>query len=138
MPVIAPTPHITSPSHEASDKMMPCHTTCAPPQAIFFSHAAQLQSSRGHVCRPARVTVRLVNFSQSALHIRQLKAPCIGKLATIKGTIIRISPVKPMITCMDLMCGKCGSQVACGFPDGKYMPPTKCSGGGQGAANLCA
>ncbi|KAG1667273.1 hypothetical protein FOA52_012562 [Chlamydomonas sp. UWO 241] len=62
--------------------------------------------------------------------IRQLKGSSIGRLVTIQGTIIRLSPTRPLAIAMDFVCGKCGTRMAAKFPDGKFTPPVKCAGQG--------
>ena len=52
-----------------------------------------------------------------------------GKLVTLRGTVIRSSPVRPLVTHMSFVCGKCGGTVRCTFPDGMYAQPTACSEG---------
>lgn len=49
---------------------------------------------------------------------------------TIKGTVVRASSIKPLITEMDFSCPKCGAQMTSKFPDGLYKPPTSCEGDG--------
>ena len=53
-----------------------------------------------------------------------------GKLVTIKGTVVRASGIKPMITELDFQCLKCGCSTAVRFADGIYAPPTTCSADG--------
>jgi DNA replicative helicase MCM subunit Mcm2 (Cdc46/Mcm family) len=53
--------------------------------------------------------------------------PRAGKLVTIKGTVVRVSRVKPLITRMQFACGKCGEAFGMGLADGKFEIPSKCS-----------
>lgn len=53
----------------------------------------------------------------------------LGKLATLRGTVVRMSPIRPLITEMDFVCSKCNTTQRCKFPDGKYTMPVKCTGG---------
>lgn len=55
---------------------------------------------------PGRIAIRLVNHSPSVMAARQLKSASIGKLATITGTVVRCSHVKPLVVEMDFACGK--------------------------------
>jgi DNA helicase MCM8 len=51
-----------------------------------------------------------------------------GKLATLKGTVTRMSHVRPLITEMDFICNKCGTPVPTALPDGRFTAPTRCAG----------
>ncbi|GIL88344.1 hypothetical protein Vretifemale_16312, partial [Volvox reticuliferus] len=77
-----------------------------------------------------RIVVRLVNHPASLIHIRQLKSSAIGKLVTLRGTVVRMTPVRPLVTQMDFVCAKCGSSTSQAFTDGVYTLPTKCTGDG--------
>ncbi len=55
-------------------------------------------------------------------------APCAGKLVTLRGTVVRMTPVRPLVTHMDFVCAKCGAATRAAFDCGVYAPPTKCSG----------
>ncbi|KAG2441933.1 hypothetical protein HXX76_003538 [Chlamydomonas incerta] len=79
---------------------------------------------------PGRIVVRLYNHPASLTHIRALKSSSIGKLVTLRGTVVRMTPVRPLVTHMDFVCAKCGSRTTQAFTDGVYALPTKCSGDG--------
>ncbi|PNH08574.1 DNA helicase MCM8, partial [Tetrabaena socialis] len=79
---------------------------------------------------PGRIAIRLVNHAASQTHIRQLKSSSIGKLVTLRGTVVRMTPVRPLVTHMVFICAKCGSRTELGFADGLYAVPTKCAGNG--------
>ena len=49
---------------------------------------------------------------------------------TLRGTVVRMSASKPLVTHMSFLCGKCGSKVDCAFVDGLYAPPARCTGEG--------
>lgn len=55
---------------------------------------------------PGKVAIRLTNHSPSLVLIKQLKSSSIGKLATVKGTVVRSSHVRPLVVEMDFACGK--------------------------------
>jgi DNA helicase MCM8 len=48
----------------------------------------------------------------------------------MRGTVVRISSVKPLITQMAFMCNACDTARVVKFEDGKYALPTKCSAAG--------
>ncbi|KAG2492281.1 hypothetical protein HYH03_009521 [Edaphochlamys debaryana] len=84
----------------------------------------------GQVPPPGRISVRLVNHTPSQTTIRQLRSSSIGKLVTLRGTVVRATPVRPLVERMDFVCAKCGSSVGVPFVDGVFTAPTKCSGQG--------
>ena len=49
---------------------------------------------------------------------------------TLRGTVIRSSHVRPLVTEMSFACGKCGAATHAVFPDGVFAPPTACAGDG--------
>ncbi|EFJ39894.1 minichromosome maintenance protein 8 [Volvox carteri f. nagariensis] len=53
-----------------------------------------------------------------------------GKLVTLRGTVVRMTPVRPLVTRLDFVCAKCGSTTGVNFADGVYTLPTKCTGDG--------
>lgn len=67
----------------------------------------------------------ICSFKQ--VYIRQLKSNLIGKLATVRGTVVRMSPIRPLITSIEFTCKKCGRMIVCNFEDGRYTPPQKCT-----------
>ena len=56
------------------------------------------------------------------------RTPATGKLVTIKGNVVRVAGVRPLVKRMDFVCAKCGTTVTCQFVDGKYEPPNACPG----------
>ena len=55
---------------------------------------------------------------------------CAGKLVTMRGTVVRMSAIRPLVTDMEFACAKCGCSARASFPDGKYTPPAACPGDG--------
>jgi DNA replicative helicase MCM subunit Mcm2 (Cdc46/Mcm family) len=50
-----------------------------------------------------------------------------GKLVAVQGTVVRMSPVRPLVCQMHFICAKCANRIIQDFEDGKYMPPAKCA-----------
>ena len=46
-----------------------------------------------------------------------------GRLVSIRGTVLRVSGIRPLVLQMDFACSKCGTTMTCPFPDGKFTPP---------------
>lgn len=99
-------------------------------EAVFVVHRTRAAVMLADMEAPSTVTVRLINYTPSDLHIRQLKSSTIGKLATLKGTVTRMSHVRPLMADMSFTCTKCGSSMKVEFPDGRFAPPTSCGGEG--------
>ncbi|ESO83521.1 hypothetical protein LOTGIDRAFT_207337 [Lottia gigantea] len=63
--------------------------------------------------------------------LKLVKANCYGKFICIKGTVVRVSNIKPLCTNMGFECITCGTLQCLALPDGKYITPTRC------ISNLC-
>ncbi|KAG7027994.1 putative DNA helicase MCM8, partial [Cucurbita argyrosperma subsp. argyrosperma] len=74
----------------------------------------------------AKVLVRLHNYSESMLALKNLKAAYIDKLVSVRGTVVKVSTVKPLVVQMSFDCAKCKSNITRIFPDGKFSPPSFC------------
>jgi DNA helicase MCM8 len=51
-----------------------------------------------------------------------------GKFVSIRGTVVRVGNIKPMVSQMDFQCVRCGVIFTCYFQDGKFKNPIKCPG----------
>ena len=101
-----------------------------PLQVVFFHHPERTkQLTRGGLPE-AKLRIRIVNYPESMMQIRSMKASAIGRLVTVCGTVVRIGVVRPRVTQMDFTCNKCSTSSTCRFEDGRYMPPTACPGEG--------
>lgn len=50
----------------------------------------------------------------------------------MRGTVVRMSVVKPLVTGMDFTCPKCRRLISRQFKDGRFSPPTGCGGSCRG------
>lgn len=50
-----------------------------------------------------------------------------GRLVSVRGNVVKVSCVRPMVDQMDFSCAKCGALIRRIFPDGKYSPPLSCT-----------
>ncbi|KAJ4767032.1 DNA replication licensing factor MCM8 [Rhynchospora pubera] len=73
-----------------------------------------------------RVNVRLHNYCDSLIALKNLKAAYIKKLVSVRGTVVKVSTAKPLVQQLDFSCGKCGTKITRAFSDGKFSPPTSC------------
>ncbi|KAI3474682.1 hypothetical protein Pfo_029867 [Paulownia fortunei] len=74
----------------------------------------------------AKINIRLHNYQESMIALKNLKAAYIDRLVSVRGTVIKVSTVRPLVIQMSFSCAKCGTTITCDFPDGKFSPPTKC------------
>lgn len=72
------------------------------------------------------VAVRLHNHNESLISFSRLKSNCIGRLVSVRGSVVRASQVKPVPTEIPHRCGKCGGEFSKTTSEGGYVPPTKC------------
>jgi DNA helicase MCM8 len=75
---------------------------------------------------PPRLVVRLLAV-QPHTPLLALKSRTIGTLVSVRGTVARVSGVRPLVTFMTFICAKCSGRTGVEFPQGKYAPPAACS-----------
>ncbi|XP_062002910.1 probable DNA helicase MCM8 [Rosa rugosa] len=73
-----------------------------------------------------RVNIRLHNYPESIIALKNLKAAYIDKLVSVRGSVVKVSTVRPFVVQMDFDCVKCKTSITRMFPDGKFSPPLKC------------
>jgi DNA helicase MCM8 len=59
--------------------------------------------------------------------MKYLKSQCIGKFVSVKGTVIRVSTIKPVLIEMKFLCTKCGFETLQRMTEGKFEAPVYCS-----------
>ncbi|KAK9289862.1 hypothetical protein L1049_008023 [Liquidambar formosana] len=74
-----------------------------------------------------KINIRLHNYPESMIALKNLKAAYIDRIVSVRGTVVKVSTVKPLVVQMSFTCVKCGTNIARNFPDGKFSPPTICS-----------
>lgn len=72
-----------------------------------------------------KLTVRLMNYTPLTA-MRNLKSHFVDKFIALRGNVVRVSAIKPLVTSMYFECTKCGSRCLRYFPDGKFNPPASC------------
>ena len=70
------------------------------------------------------VLVRVMNYR--TLAIRDLKSNYIGKFVSVKGNVVRVGPVRPLIVRATFVCQQCGARIVVNFREGRYSLPEKC------------
>ncbi|XP_044516641.1 DNA helicase MCM8 isoform X3 [Gracilinanus agilis] len=94
-------------------------------------HAAELQAQEGlsnkgeTIVNVPHIIARVYNYD-SLTQLKNVRANCYGKYIALRGTVVRVSNIKPLCTKMAFLCAACGEIQSFSFPDGKYSLPTKC------------
>nr|XP_017255384.1 PREDICTED: probable DNA helicase MCM8 isoform X2 [Daucus carota subsp. sativus] len=73
-----------------------------------------------------KINIRLHNHPKSMIALKNLKAAYIDRLVSVRGTVVKVSTVRPLVMHMNFSCTKCGTNISCNFPDGKFSPPSIC------------
>lgn len=71
------------------------------------------------------IHARVLNYG-SPVPLRSLKANYYGKFVSVKGTVVRVSNIKPICTVLAFECNSCSNIQTVNLPDGKYVLPTSC------------
>ncbi|GMI64656.1 minichromosome maintenance 8 [Hibiscus trionum] len=74
-----------------------------------------------------KINIRLHNYPESMIVLKNLKAAFIDKLVSVRGTVVKASTVKPLVIKMIFSCEKCTTEIPRLFPDGKFSPPSACT-----------
>uniref|UniRef100_A0A8C2VJU1 DNA helicase MCM8 n=1 Tax=Chinchilla lanigera TaxID=34839 RepID=A0A8C2VJU1_CHILA len=94
-------------------------------------HAAELQaqerlsSDGGTMVNVPHIYARVYNY-EPLTHLKNVRANYYGKYITLRGTVVRVSNIKPLCIKMAFLCAACGEVQSLPLPDGKYSLPTKC------------
>ncbi|XP_057983976.1 probable DNA helicase MCM8 [Malania oleifera] len=73
-----------------------------------------------------KINIRLHNYPESLIALRNLKAAYIDRLVSVHGTVVKVSTVRPLVVRMGFVCAKCETNITRTFPDGKFSPPPVC------------
>jgi len=88
--------------------------------------AYQVVFGGGRPASKRKINVRFAHYDK-VTPIKKIKSNYIGKFTCVRGTIVRVGNIKPMVKQMDFLCGRCGSTITRVFEDGKFDPPSKCT-----------
>ncbi|XP_037543327.1 DNA helicase MCM8 [Nematolebias whitei] len=97
--------------------------------ADLEKQAAELQEEELPVATPIinipHISVRLYNY-EPMTPLRTLRASVFGRLVSVKGTVVRVSSIRPLCTKMAFKCQACTQLLSLPLQHGKYTTPTKC------------
>ncbi|XP_076972175.1 DNA helicase MCM8 isoform X5 [Tamandua tetradactyla] len=94
-------------------------------------HAAELQAQEGlssdgeTMVNVPHIHTRVYNY-EPLTQLKNVRANYYGKYVALRGTVVRVSNIKPLCTKMAFLCATCGEVQSFSLPDGKYNLPTKC------------
>ncbi|XP_038127120.1 DNA helicase MCM8 [Cyprinodon tularosa] len=98
--------------------------------ADLEKQAAELQDDELPVTAPIinipHISVRLYNY-EPLTPLRTLRASVFGRLVCVRGTVVRVSSIRPQCTRMAFKCQICGGTLTIPLQHGKYATPSKCS-----------
>ncbi|KAJ1971617.1 hypothetical protein H4R34_005681, partial [Dimargaris verticillata] len=72
-----------------------------------------------------RIQIRLHHY-EPITPLKHLKSNLVGKLICVRGTVVRTSLVKPILTQISFVCTSCHRRQTLKTTDGKYIRPIKC------------
>ncbi|XP_043991966.1 DNA helicase MCM8 [Gambusia affinis] len=97
--------------------------------ADLEKQAAELQDEELPVATPIinipHISVRLYNY-EPLTPLRTLRASVFGRMVCVRGTVVRVSNIRPQCTRMAFKCQTCASTLTLPLQHGKYATPTKC------------
>uniref|UniRef100_A0A672P3L5 DNA helicase MCM8 n=1 Tax=Sinocyclocheilus grahami TaxID=75366 RepID=A0A672P3L5_SINGR len=70
------------------------------------------------------ISARVYNY-EPLTPLKSLRANLYGKFVAIRGTVVRVSNIKPLCSKLAFVCNSCGDTQSVMLPDGKYAIPTK-------------
>ncbi|KAI8840963.1 DNA replication licensing factor MCM8 [Chytriomyces cf. hyalinus JEL632] len=105
-------------------RLQPIETLAA--LALAFSDA--LIAEFGDAVARTKRLVRISSYDQ-VTPLKDLKANLMGRFISIRGTIVRVSSIKPVVTQISFICSTCSQTQVLEQFDGKYRAPMKCVGG---------
>uniref|UniRef100_A0A4W4F678 DNA helicase MCM8 n=1 Tax=Electrophorus electricus TaxID=8005 RepID=A0A4W4F678_ELEEL len=94
-------------------------------------HADELQVQEGlptgstPIINITHISARIYNY-EPVTPLKMLRANLYGKYVAVRGTVVRVSNIKPLCSKMAFICNNCGDTQSLIMPDGKYTIPTKC------------
>ena len=68
--------------------------------------------------------------------LRALKSAFFQRLVAVRGTVVRVSTVKPSCTWLSWSCPVCRGEVVVAQPEGRFQPPNRCRPGCRNTKNF--
>lgn len=90
------------------------------PNDAHLSHWRQVAVSLS-----TRIIPRISNFSPPT-SLRNLRSSSVGKFVAVRGTVVRVSPIRQQLVSMQFQCSRCAALQNLSFNDYKYAVPASC------------
>jgi len=86
-----------------------------------------LRAFRGHVpLSMLRKIVVRVRDVMPLTPMKDLKSNHVSNFCSIRGNVVRVGAVRPLVSRIDFVCSKCGSIIRVHLTDGHYETPSRC------------
>ncbi|KAJ8387836.1 hypothetical protein AAFF_G00149850 [Aldrovandia affinis] len=126
-------PDLTTELREMPEKILDC-LGLAIHQVLtkdLERHAAELQGQEGlptgtlPIISVPHISARVYNY-EPLTALKTLRANLYGKYVALRGTVVRVSNIKPICSRMAFDCNACGDTQPLPMSEGKFSTPTKC------------
>ncbi|KAJ2646941.1 DNA replication licensing factor mcm8 [Coemansia sp. RSA 1250] len=104
----------------------PEHLLCCLGLAVCCVLSSEYGSDAEHILGDHRLQVHLLHH-EPLTHMKALKSSLVGKLVTVRGTVVRTSPIKPLLVQAQYSCVRCGVSQIIKIVEGKHEMPAKCT-----------
>ncbi|KJE94138.1 hypothetical protein CAOG_08824 [Capsaspora owczarzaki ATCC 30864] len=74
-----------------------------------------------------RVFARVVNVEPVSAIRSLLKSNAVGRLVSLRGTVVRVGNIKPQVVRLAFTCSKCDGTTVIALADGRYAVPSRCT-----------
>ncbi|KAI8322645.1 MCM8 protein [Martensiomyces pterosporus] len=103
----------------------PDYLLCCLGLAVCYVLSSEYGPDAEHILGDHKLHIHLLHH-EPVTHMKTLKSSLVGKLVTVRGTVVRTSPIKPLLVQAQYSCTRCGASQLLKIVDGKYEAPQKC------------
>ncbi|KAJ1966277.1 hypothetical protein GGI12_000182 [Dipsacomyces acuminosporus] len=103
----------------------PDYLLCCLGLAVCYVLSSEYGADAEYILGDHKLHVRLLHH-EPLTHMKALKSSLVGKLVTVRGTVVRTTPIKPLLAQAQYECARCGSSQILKIVDGQYEVPAKC------------
>ncbi|PIA18334.1 MCM-domain-containing protein [Coemansia reversa NRRL 1564] len=103
----------------------PQHLLCCLGLAVCCVLSSEYGPDAEHILGDHKLHIHLLHH-EPLTHMKSLKSSLVGKLVTVRGTVVRTSPIKPLLVQAQFNCARCGASQTVKIVEGNYEVPVKC------------
>ncbi|KAJ1849822.1 hypothetical protein LPJ70_000224 [Coemansia sp. RSA 2708] len=103
----------------------PEHLLCCLGLAVCCVLSSEYGPDAEHILGDHKLHIHLLHH-EPLTHMKSLKSSLVGKLVTVRGTVVRTSPIKPLLVQAQYSCVKCGAPQVIKIVEGRHEAPAKC------------